>query len=46
MIEKTILDYLAGALDVPCCMERPADAPVSFVLLEKTGKSREKGTSG
>ena len=41
MIEKTILDYLAGALDVHAYMERPADAPGSFVLLEKTGKSRE-----
>ena len=39
MIEKTILDHLASALDVPCSMERPAKEPVSFVLLEKTGNS-------
>lgn len=41
MIEKTILDHLSGALDVPCMMERPANAPATFVLLEKTGESRE-----
>lgn len=41
MIEKTILDYLSGVLDVPCMMERQANAPDSFVLLEKTGESRE-----
>lgn len=41
MIEKTILDHLSGALDPPCCMERPAIAPDKFVLLEKTGESRE-----
>lgn len=41
MIEKTILNHLSGALDVPCYMERPADAPGTFVLLEKTGESRE-----
>lgn len=40
MIEKTILDYLAGALDVFCGMERPAKEPASFVVLEKTGNSR------
>ena len=40
MIEKTILDHLAGALEVPCGMERPAKEPASFVVLEKTGNSR------
>ena len=40
MIEKTILNHLSRALDVPCYMERPADAPDTFVLLEKTGESR------
>ena len=40
MIEKTILDHLSAALDAPCYMERPADAPDRFVLLEKTGESR------
>lgn len=41
MIEKTILNHLSCTLDVPCYMERPADAPDTFVLLEKTGESRE-----
>lgn len=41
MIEKTILNHLSCALDVPCYMERPADASGTFVLLEKTGESRE-----
>lgn len=41
MIEKTVLDYLSDALDVPCLMEHPLDAPDTFVLLEKTGESRE-----
>ena len=36
MIEATILEYLSGALDVPCYMERPP-----FAVLEKTGESRE-----
>ena len=45
MIEKTILDHLSGALDPPCCMERPANAPDKFVLLEKTGESRENHIS-
>lgn len=41
MIEKTILGHLSAALDVPCYMERPPHAPDRFVLLEKTGESRE-----
>lgn len=45
MIEKTILDHLSASLDVPCYMERPANAPDSFVLLEKTGASRENQLS-
>lgn len=41
MIEKILLDYLAAALNVPVMMERPPDAPDTFVLLEKTGSGRE-----
>lgn len=37
MIEKTIVDYLSGALDVPVYMERPTSAPDSYVIMEKTG---------
>ena len=29
MIEATILEYLSGALDVPCYMERPPGAPAA-----------------
>ena len=41
MIEATILDYLSGALNVPCYMERPPGAPGTFAVMEKTGESRE-----
>ncbi|MCD8200733.1 MAG: hypothetical protein LUD47_01490 [Clostridia bacterium] len=41
MIEKTVLDYLTEALDVPVYMEVPANAPDSFVVIEKTGSQRE-----
>lgn len=41
MVEKTILDYLSGALDVPVYMERPPVEPKSYVLIEKTGSSTE-----
>ncbi|MCD7838131.1 MAG: hypothetical protein LUG65_04390 [Clostridiales bacterium] len=37
MIEKIVLDYLAGTLDVPVYLEIPENPPDSFVLLEKTG---------
>jgi len=41
MIEATILEYLSGALDVPCYMERPPGALGTFAVMEKTGESRE-----
>lgn len=41
MVEKTILDYLSGVLDVPVYMERPPEEPKSYVLIEKTGSSAE-----
>lgn len=37
MIEITVLDYLAGALDVPVGMEVPETVPASYVVIEKTG---------
>lgn len=38
MIEKVLLDYLNENLgNVKCYMERPADSPEEYVLLEKTG---------
>lgn len=39
MIEKTILDYLASALDVPVYTERPEEVPQSWVRIEKTDGS-------
>lgn len=40
MIEKTVLNYLLDALDVPVYLEIPENAPESFVVLEKTGSGR------
>lgn len=37
MIERTILEYLTGALDVPVYTERPRERPTRFVTFEKTG---------
>jgi len=41
MIEKIVLNYLADALEVPVSMEVPEPMPDAFVVLEKTGSSRE-----
>ena len=41
MIEKTVLDYLNEALDVPVYMEMPEKQPKEFVLIEKTRSSTE-----
>ena len=41
MIEKIVLDYLNDALNVPVYMEMPENKPDRFVLIEKTGSSRE-----
>lgn len=41
MIEIVIKAYLEQKLSVPVVLEVPADPPGSFVLLEKTGSSRE-----
>lgn len=42
MIEIIIKNYLAEKLSVPVVLEVPADTPKSFILLEKTGSSREE----
>ena len=39
MIEKIVLDYLNGVLDVPCYMEVPEKPNAPFVVIEKTGES-------
>lgn len=42
MIEKIIKDYLQTNIpDIPILLERPANSPTTFVLLEKTGSGRE-----
>lgn len=41
MIEKIVLDYLNKTLSVPAYMEKPANPPEKYVLLEKTGSSSE-----
>ncbi|MCD8207084.1 MAG: hypothetical protein LUD72_04010 [Bacteroidales bacterium] len=41
MIEKKILDYLTGNLDIPVLMEVPETPPEKFVVIEKTGSGRE-----
>ena len=40
MIEKTIIDYLSGKLDMKVYMEIPEKKPGAFVVIEKTGSSR------
>ena len=39
MIEKIVLDYLNGVLDVPCYMEVPEKPIAPYVVIEKTGES-------
>lgn len=41
MIEKVILDYLNRELDVPVFMEVPRHAPLKYVVIEKTGSSKQ-----
>lgn len=41
MIETTVLNYLNDVLPVPVSMEVPANPPARYVVLEKTGSSRE-----
>lgn len=37
MIETTIMEYLANALDAPVYMEEPERPPRSYILIEKAG---------
>lgn len=41
MIEKTVLDYLNRNLKYPVYMEQPEESLKRYVLIEKTGGSRE-----
>lgn len=41
MIETTVLDFLRGRLGVPVSMEVPEADSGTFVVLEKTGSSRQ-----
>lgn len=41
MIETIIYNWLKQQLDVPVYMEEPSEKPDTFVLIEKTGSSRE-----
>lgn len=40
MIEKTVLDFMNEALDVPVLMEIPDDPKGPFVVIERVGGSR------
>lgn len=41
MVEKVVLDYLKEKLDVDVSMERRANAPEKYVLVEKIGSKEE-----
>ena len=41
MIEKIVLDYLNSVLSVPVYPEKPESPPKRYVIIEKTGGSRE-----
>ena len=41
MIEKIMFDYLNDKLSVGAYMERPETPPESYVVIEKTGSSKE-----
>lgn len=41
MIETIIYNWLKQQLDVPVYMEEPSEKPDTFVLIEKTGSSRD-----
>ena len=40
MIEKIVLDYLTTSIGVPAYMERPANPPDEYIIVEKTGSSK------
>lgn len=41
MIETIIYNWLKQQLDVPVYMEEPSEKPETFVLIDKTGSSRD-----
>lgn len=41
MIEKIVLDYLNSVLSVPAYPEKPEKPPKRYVLIEKSGGSKE-----
>lgn len=41
MIEYEVLRFMSDHLDVPCYMMRPQKPPAEYVLIEKTGGSKE-----
>lgn len=42
IIEQLIVDYLRSRLDIPAYLQEPAKVPASYVLVEKTGGSRQE----
>lgn len=46
MIEKTIIDYVSGAVQVPVDMEIPVNPPIRFVVLKRSGEGRENHIDG
>lgn len=43
MIDIVIQDYLSEAMDVPVRMEIPANPPIRYVVLKRSGRGRENG---
>ena len=41
MIEQIVLEYLSSKIDVPVITEKSKHIPEKYVLIEKTGGSRE-----
>lgn len=41
MIEKIYIDYLGQQLSVPVYMERPVSPPDEYVIIQKTGSSKQ-----
>lgn len=41
MIEVTVRDFLSTKLSVPCYLEVPKTPPTDYVVLEKTGSSKD-----
>ena len=46
MIERILLEYLSGQLDIPVYLEKPPNPPKKMVLVEKTGSSQTDRIDG